>query len=86
VAFVWRADPSELQAAWPARGRLRWIQAPSAGVERLLFPALVESDVVLTNARGEFDDAVAEWVFGATLALAKRLPETLAQQARSEWR
>ena len=29
-------------------------------------PALVERDVVVTNARGVFDDAIAEWVIGAT--------------------
>jgi phosphoglycerate dehydrogenase-like enzyme len=30
---------------------LRWIHAPSAAVHQLLFAALVESDVALTNSR-----------------------------------
>lgn len=48
---------------------LRWIQAPSAGVDALLFPALVASDVVVTNARGVFDEPMAESVMAFVLAL-----------------
>ena len=45
--------------------------AVNVGIERLLFPELVESDVVLTNARGAADDAIAETVVGFVVAMAK---------------
>ena len=40
-----------LEAAWPAADRLQWIHATSAGVDALMFPALIKSDVIVTNAR-----------------------------------
>jgi len=56
-----------------------------AGVDPLLFPELVHSSVVLTNSRGVFDRAMAEYVLGLALALAKDLPRTLDLQRRREW-
>jgi phosphoglycerate dehydrogenase-like enzyme len=86
VLFAWRARSGLLEPAWEHAGDLKWIQAGSAGVEDLLFPGLVGSYVVLTNARGVFDEAVAEYVVGLLLAFAKGLPATLERQRRREWR
>ncbi len=86
VILAWRADRALLERAWPRRGGLRWIQAASAGVDRLLFPALVDSDVVVTNARGIFDDAIAEWVLGMMVLFAKDVLGVLERQRRREWR
>ena len=41
-----------LAAAWPSADKLEWIHATSAGVDALMFPALIEGDVTVTNARG----------------------------------
>ena len=71
--------------AWPYARRLKWIHATSAGVDMLLFPELVESDVPLTNARGIFDRAIAEYVLGLILMQAKDLPGTLALQRERRW-
>ena len=51
-----------LEAAWPAADRLQWIHATSAGVDALMFPALIKSDVIVTNARSIFDRTIAEYV------------------------
>ncbi|HUL84099.1 MAG TPA: D-2-hydroxyacid dehydrogenase, partial [Actinomycetota bacterium] len=64
----WGADRRWLEDAWDLAGPLRWIQSASDGVDQLLFPGLAERGVVVTNARGIFDDAIAEWVIGAILA------------------
>jgi phosphoglycerate dehydrogenase-like enzyme len=82
----WGAGRAWLEEVWGAAGRLRWIHSPSDGVEWLLFPALVESDVVVTNARGVFDDSIAEWVIGAMLAFAVRILDHRDAQLRHEWR
>ena len=50
-----------------------------------MFPELVGSEVQLTNARGVFDQPMAEWVLGMIICFAKKIPETLAFQAKSEW-
>jgi phosphoglycerate dehydrogenase-like enzyme len=86
VIFAWRARRELLEDAWPRRTRLRWIQTASAGVDSLLFPALVDSDVVLTNARGIFDDAIAEWAIGMMAVFAKGVLGVIERQRRHEWR
>ena len=40
-----------LQDIWPHLSNLKWIHSASAGVEKLLFPELVNSKVVVTNAK-----------------------------------
>jgi len=86
VLLVWDFTSTAVSGAWPAADSLRWVHTASAGVDRLTFPALLESDVVLTNSRGVFDAPIAEYVTGLVIAMAKDLPGTLAGQAGREWR
>jgi phosphoglycerate dehydrogenase-like enzyme len=65
--------------------RVRWVHSCSAGVENLLFPALVESPVVLTNARGAYSRSLAEWTMAAVLFFAKDLRRLLRSQAQGRW-
>jgi phosphoglycerate dehydrogenase-like enzyme len=51
--------------------RLRWIHSCYSGVESLLCAALVDSEVVLTNARGVAADAVADHAFALLLSLTR---------------
>ncbi|GAA0909582.1 D-2-hydroxyacid dehydrogenase [Pseudonocardia zijingensis] len=85
VLLVWDFLSDAVRDAWPAADALRWVHTASAGVDRLTFPGLLESDVTLTNSRGVFDRPMAEYVLGLVLAMAKDLPGTLAAQARREW-
>ena len=86
VLFAWRPRSALLEPVWDRASDLRWIQSASAGVDGLLFPKLVESEVVVTNARGVFDVAMAEYVLGLLLLFAKGLPGVLERQRRKEWR
>ncbi len=57
-----------------AATRLRWIQAPSAGIEFVHgIPELVESDVVVTNTRGAHAATIAEHTFAMLLSLTRAL-------------
>ena len=85
VLFFYRADKRDLEAAYPRGRNLRWIQTGSAGVDGLLFPDLIGSDVVVTNARGVFDDAIAEWTVGAMLAFATGIVTSLVDQRDHRW-
>lgn len=86
VLFVWDFRSSALAGAWPAAGPLRWAHAASAGVNHVLTPEVVASDIVVTNSRGVFDEPMAEYVLGLALALAKDLPTTLSHQRERRWR
>ncbi|WP_433193756.1 D-2-hydroxyacid dehydrogenase [Nocardia sp. CA-107356] len=80
--FLTRAIPG----AWHAADRLRWLHMGSTGVDPVMFPELRESEVVVTNTRGVFDTAIAEYVLGQILGFAKDLAGSLRLQQRHEWR
>lgn len=64
---------------------LRWVHTFSAGVDRQV-PELAGHDhVQLTNNTGAYDAPIAEHVIAMVFAAAKRVPEHLAAQGRSEW-
>ena len=86
VLLVWDFTSDAVQPAWPAADTLCWVHTASAGVERVAFPELLNSDVVLTNSRGVFDVPMAEYVLGSILALAKDLPGTLRLQDGHTWK
>ena len=75
----------DLQQTWHLAERLRWVQVRGVGVDAMLFPEFVASDVQLTNVRGVFDRAMAEYTLGLILAFAKRLPETFTAQTQHRW-
>ncbi|MDT7728417.1 MAG: hypothetical protein QOI21_4993 [Actinomycetota bacterium] len=84
--FVYDFLSTAVPGAWHAADRLRWLHIASAGVDPVLFPALVESDVVLTNSRGVFDDSIAEYVLGVVLAFAKDFARSNALQRETCWK
>ncbi|HEY4018729.1 MAG TPA: D-2-hydroxyacid dehydrogenase [Pseudonocardiaceae bacterium] len=84
--FVWDFLSTAVEAAWPAADRLRWVHIASAGVDRLLFPELRASSVVLTNSRGIFEGPIAEYVLGLVIAFAKGFATTVDDQRRHRWR
>jgi phosphoglycerate dehydrogenase-like enzyme len=83
--FFWRAKREWVERAFDAVEGLRWIQSASDGVDGLLFPALAASDVVVTNARGVFDDPIAEWVIAAILAFTTGLHRSILDQTQGVW-
>ncbi len=74
-----------LAAAWGYADRLKWIHATSAGVDALMFPELIDSEVVVTNARGIFDRTIAEYVLCTILMFAKDFPRSLRLQLEHRW-
>lgn len=78
-------DAEMLRQIFPRAARLRWVHAMSAGVEKLLFPELVASLVILTNSRGIFSPALAEFVVGAVLFFAKDFRRLIRSQQAGEW-
>jgi phosphoglycerate dehydrogenase-like enzyme len=65
--------------------RLHWLQTRSAGLDGILFPALVDSPVTLTNARGAFSEILAEFTIGAVLFFAKDFRRLVTSQIAGKW-
>ncbi|MFF8092237.1 D-2-hydroxyacid dehydrogenase [Streptomyces sp. NPDC016675] len=87
VLLVWDFASHAVRRAWPGDGpRPRWVHTASAGVDHLMCPELAASDTVVTNARGVFDQPIAEYVAALVLAMAKDLPTTLRLQGERTWR
>ncbi|MEU3305082.1 MULTISPECIES: D-2-hydroxyacid dehydrogenase [unclassified Streptomyces] len=85
--LVWDFTSDAVRHAWPGGGpRPRWVHTPSAGVDRLICPEFTDSDTVLTNARGIFEQPIAEYVAALVLAMAKDVPGTLELQRQRRWR
>lgn len=81
IAITWSLRPQQFRMA----RKLRWIHSPAAAVHQLMFPELIESDVVLTNAREVHGPVVAEHVIALIFALAKRIPQAVRLQDRHSW-
>lgn len=65
--------------------RLRWIHSPAAGLGAMLFPAMIESPVVITNSRGLSADTIAEHVLAVILAIFRKLPRAFEDQRSRRW-
>ena len=68
-----------------AAKRLRWAQAPTASMEKYLYPELAASPVVVTNMRGIFGDVIADHTFAYILTFAKNFHVYLRQQQQEVW-
>lgn len=85
ILFWWDGQKPWLSAAWDRAVTLRWIQSASDGVDGLLFPELVEADLTVTNARGVFDEPIAEWAIAAILAIRTGLHRSIVDTAEGRW-
>ena len=81
VIFGFSLRPQQFTAA----RKLRWIHSPAAAVHQFMFPQLVNSDVILTNARDVHGPVVAEHVIALIFALAKQIPQAVRLQQKHIW-
>jgi D-2-hydroxyacid dehydrogenase (NADP+) len=81
VFIGWSLRPERVVGA----KKLKWIHSPAAAVHQLMFPELIDSQVVVTNSSGVHGPVVAEHALAVLLALAKRLPQAMRYQAKRMW-
>jgi phosphoglycerate dehydrogenase-like enzyme len=83
--LVWDFTAKGVEAALRKADRLKWIHVSSAGVDHVLGPTVRSAPIVLTNARGVLDAAIAEYVLGLILVFAKDFLTTFGNQRRRVW-
>ncbi len=65
--------------------KLRWIYSTAAAVHQLLFPKLVNSDVILTNASEVHGHCVAQHVMALIFVAARRIDVDVRYQQKRYW-
>jgi phosphoglycerate dehydrogenase-like enzyme len=85
VVFGLAYKSLDLAAAWKYAHSVRWVHSLSTGVEGVLFPALVRSNVPLTNARGVFKRSLAEFAVLGMLYHFKRVRRLIENQRARQW-
>jgi D-2-hydroxyacid dehydrogenase (NADP+) len=68
-----------------AAKKLRWVHFYSAGVESLLFPEFVNSNVTLTNAKIIQGPEIADHAFALLLSLTRGINRAAIDRTREEW-
>lgn len=63
-----------------AAGRLRWVQSSAAGMDWLLVPSVIQSDITITTASGVLADQVSEHGLALTLAWHRNLRSFILDQ------
>jgi phosphoglycerate dehydrogenase-like enzyme len=66
--------------------KLRWMQSNSIGVDRILKANDLLGEITLTNARGVYDDEVADHATALVLALARGIGTARDAQLAREWK
>ena len=85
VLFYCTGGRERLETAFNGLRRLGWVHSRWAGLDGLLFPALAQSPVLLTNSRGVFSRTLAEFSIGAIFHFAKDFARMRRQQAAGRW-
>ena len=86
VMFAWNfADGAVFEKTFAAARHLRWIHAAGVGVEPLLFPEVIASQVVVTNAGGVYEQTMAEYALMLMLQMAKDAVHTWEDQRAHHW-
>lgn len=81
IVLCWDYRPEHLLSS----PNLRWIHKMSTGVDRMLYPELLQSNVILTNSSGAHAIPIAEHVIGVMLAFVKDLPLAFRKQQKHAW-
>jgi phosphoglycerate dehydrogenase-like enzyme len=85
VILQWSGTRELLRASFTMCRKVHWVHSRAAGLDKLFFPELVESDVLLTNGRGVFSASLGEFVLAAILYFAKDFRRMVRNQTAGVW-
>ncbi len=77
---------TKLLAEINAARNLRWVQQFSAGANWLMdYPAIAQSDILLTSASGVHAIPISEHIFGFMFCLARDIASAIRDQKERKW-
>jgi phosphoglycerate dehydrogenase-like enzyme len=85
VILQWSGTRDLLKSSLAISEKVRWVHSRAAGVDNVLFPELVDSEILLTNGSGVFSASLGEFVLAAILYFAKDLRRMVRNQTAGVW-
>ena len=85
ILFNWSGPLALFKKVFAMCPNLVWVHSRSVGLERTLFPEIVESAVPLTNGAGVFSASLGEFALGAILYFAKDFRRMIRNQMAGVW-
>lgn len=85
VIFNWSGSLALFREVFGMCPNVQWVHSRSVGLERTLFPELIESRVPLTNGSGVFSASLGEFTIGAILYFAKQFRRLVTNQVAGVW-
>ena len=85
VLFNWTGSKPDVLRIMQRAPKLEWIHAMYAGLDRSLFPELIESPIPLTNGSGVFSQSLGEFIILGVLYFAKDVPRRMQAKAERRW-
>ena len=82
ILLAWRLTPELFRVA----KRLKWAHLGVAGVEHSLFPAVIESDLILSNSSGIHGQFMSEWTLSVLYYISQRMSEVDAWRTDHDWK
>lgn len=79
----WSGSRDFLHAAFLANPKVRWVHSRAAGLDKILFPELIQSPVPLTNGTGVFSQSLGEFALAVILYFAKDFRRMLGIRRRA---
>ena len=64
---------------------LKWVHSFSAGMDRVLTPALIQSSVLASNSAGIHATPIAEHIIAFLLTFTRKLKKSFEQQQQKKW-
>jgi phosphoglycerate dehydrogenase-like enzyme len=80
-ALVGTCDPEAIRVG----KKLRWVHVNSAGVERCMYPELVNSDILLTNAKIIQGPEIADHALALLLTLTRDMNIAVVNREKERW-
>jgi len=72
------------RASFVSAANLRWLHATASGIDMILYPEMVDSDVVLTGEKALVGEHLADHAFALLLALTRQLKRAILE-APDSW-
>jgi phosphoglycerate dehydrogenase-like enzyme len=85
IILSWSAPRKLMRDVFTMCRDVRWVHSRMAGLDNVLFPELVASDVPLTNGSGVFSQSLGEFALAAILYFAKDFRRMIRNQVAGVW-